>query len=160
MKKTTLFIAILAVAILWSVPSFADTHRNSSRRDDRRDSGRHHDSDGRGDSHADHGKDKGSISIRIHIEPKRKEVRRWIPGRYETRIERVYREGYWVEDRIPARYETRLVIVFDPATGGRWEEHRMIMVEPERIVRRYVPGWFEDRCVKIWIEGYWIVTYL
>ena len=86
-------------------------------------------------------------------------VRVWVSGHYETRIKKVYHAGYWIKEVIPAVYENRIVIVYDPCTGARWQETRAILVYPERIINRFIQGWWEDILYRHWVSGYWKVLY-
>ncbi len=142
MKKLTSLIAFLVLLVMISPAAFAETHSNSR--------------DNRGGSHSDRRDDRGRDD-RGRCEPPRREVRIWIGGYYENRIERVYHEGYWVEERKPAVYERRIVVVCDPCSGRRWEEERVVLIEPERVIRRFIPGWWEERIVRVWVPGRWVI---
>ena len=84
-------------------------------------------------------------------------IRRWIPARYETRIERVLvKPGHyeWRIERVcvePGRYETRYVpavteIVYD--SGGN---AHTVVVRPGRVEKVWVPPKYEMRKVKVWV---------
>ncbi len=133
-----------ALLFLFAVSAFAgaargDVHHNSVRRGGVHRSGAH-----RCDPHRD---TRERIVVRVRV---------WIAGHYECRTERVYHPGYWEEYVEPAVYERRRVVVTDPRTGEWWYEERIVLVRPERRVRRYVPGWWEEVEVRVWVPGRWV----
>ena len=84
-------------------------------------------------------------------------IRRWVPARYETRIERVLiKSGHyeWRLERVcvePGRYETRYVpavtqIVYD--SGGN---AYTVTTSPSRLEKVWVPPKYEMRKVKVWV---------
>jgi len=86
-------------------------------------------------------------------------IRRWIPARYETRIERVLiKSGHyeWRIERVcvePGRYETRYVpavteIVYD--SGGN---AHTVITSPSRVEKVWVPPKYEMRKVKVWVPA-------
>jgi hypothetical protein len=86
-------------------------------------------------------------------------IRRWVPARYETRIERVLvSPGHyeWRFERVcvePGRYETRYVpavteIVYD--SGGN---AHTVTTSPSRVEKVWVPPKYEMRKVKVWVPA-------
>ena len=86
-------------------------------------------------------------------------TRRWIPARYETRIERVLiKPGHyeWQIQRVcvkPGRYETRYVpavteVIYD--SGGN---AHTVTVRPSRVEKVWVPPKYELRKVKVWVPA-------
>ena len=84
-------------------------------------------------------------------------IRRWVPARYETRIERVLvKPGHyeWRTERVcvePGRYEERCLpavteIVYD--SGGN---AHTVTVRPARVEKVWVPPKYELRKVKVWV---------
>ncbi len=70
----------------------------------------------------------------------------WVPGRYETRTERVLvQAGHYDTKVIPARYEWR-------RHHDHWDR---VCVEPERTVKVWHPAEYENRTVKVWVPGYY-----
>ncbi|MFA4985126.1 MAG: hypothetical protein WC712_00950 [Candidatus Brocadiia bacterium] len=143
--KTTVLAAIAFLAVLaYAPPAMAETHQNSGStrvREGDRDRDRDHDRD-RGGRGGDH---RGA----------RVEVKIWVPGHYEISVERVWVSGYYVTEIIPARYERRRVQVYDPESGETWYEERVVLIEPEHVVRRWVEGYWQTREVRNWVPGYW-----
>ena len=86
-------------------------------------------------------------------------IRRWVPARYETRIQRVLvKSGHyeWRIERVcvePGRYETRYVpavteIVYD--SGGN---AHTVITSPSRVEKVWVPPKYEMRKVKVWVPA-------
>lgn len=148
---TAFFLAIVALCST----AWADVHtnrRSSRSRPDKRVVKRGHDKDKR---HV-----RRSSRDRDRRERRRRLVRKYIPGHYETIRKRVWHEGYWETCTIPAVYEKRIVIVTDPRTGESWEETRTVCVRPEKTVETWVEGWWETRYVRVYIPGKWIYVYV
>ena len=84
-------------------------------------------------------------------------IRRWVPARYETRIERVLiKSGHyeWRFQRVcvePGRYETRYVpavteIVYDSDGNAH-----TVITSPSRVEKVWVPAKYEMRKVRVWV---------
>ena len=71
---------------------------------------------------------------------------RWVPGHYETVCRPVYVEG--CEDRVwaPARYGWM---------RDRYGRTFWGCIEPGRFVVTRRPGHYENRDVRVWVEGSW-----
>ena len=105
------------------------------------------------------GSSRGSRGSSHHTPSRRKRTeRRWIAPRFIYEYKYVTHHGYWVEEIIEAVYEDRVVIVTDPSTGESWRETRSVCVSPERVEKRWVPGWVEKVRVRIIIPGKWITV--
>lgn len=77
-----------------------------------------------------------------HCEP----ARLWVPGRYETRCERVWVPGCERREWVPACYGWRV--------GPCGERYRVLVREGYwRTVRE--PGRYETREVSVWVPGHW-----
>jgi hypothetical protein len=82
----------------------------------------------------------------VRCEPHPAPARLWVPGRYETRCERVWVPGCERREWVPPRYEwvvehcgiRRCVLVRE----GYW-----------RVVQE--PGRYETREVRVWVPGRW-----
>jgi hypothetical protein len=61
----------------------------------------------------------------------------WIPGRYETRLERDWVPGYWTTGR-SSRNDR------DDDYDGRGGARKV-----------WVPGHYENVRVEVWVPGYW-----
>ncbi len=141
-----LLTLLVATAVLMATPAsaFAD-RRDTSRRDGDRHSG---------SSARDHHSDRDRHSGRG---PSHREERKYIPGYWEVRTVRVWIPERWVDEVLPAIVETRRVVVYDPQTGRSWEEYRTVVVRPETVVRRCIPGYWDTRTERVWVPGKWIV---
>jgi hypothetical protein len=70
----------------------------------------------------------------------------WVPGRYETRCERVWVEGRSRQVWAPARYEWRW--------DGCGRMYR-VCVSAGRWTTVVDPGHYESRDVRVWVPGHW-----
>jgi hypothetical protein len=78
--------------------------------------------------------------------PARCTVREWVPGHYETRLERVWVPGATRQEWRPARQEWRLDLRGCAV---------LVLVEPGRWITVTEPGRFETRERREWVPGYW-----
>lgn len=74
---------------------------------------------------------------RMHYPPE--EV--WVPGRYESRVERRWVPGHWEVDRDGRGYDD------DDGYRDRYRNHRAWRI--------WVPGHYRDVEVRVWIPGHW-----
>jgi hypothetical protein len=78
--------------------------------------------------------------------------RRWVPGHYETRTERVLvREGH---------FEKRWI---EPVTETRRDYHGRpytVLVRPGRCEKVWVPPQYETRCVRVWVPDRPVETHI
>jgi len=72
----------------------------------------------------------------------------FMPAHYEYREYRVWIAGGWVEEYVPAVYREEWV-------GGR---RVMVLVEPERVWRRYVPGHYETRTERVFVPARYVFS--
>ena len=80
---------------------------------------------------------------RLHYPPE--EV--WVPGHYESRIERQWVPGHWENGRFRHDYDDD-----DEAWSRRGNGHGK-----HRARRIWVPGHYRDVEVRVWIPGHWEV---
>jgi hypothetical protein len=73
---------------------------------------------------------------------------RWIPGYYETRCQQVWVEGYWQNVETPAVYDW----VWDP----HCRRYEWRIVRPATCTKVWVPGRYETREVRVWVEGRYV----
>jgi hypothetical protein len=78
--------------------------------------------------------------------PARCGVREWVPGHYETILERHWRPGATRQEWLPARHEWR---------RDRCGRPVLVLVEPGRWITITEPGRFETRERREWIPGHW-----
>ncbi len=67
----------------------------------------------------------------------------WIPGHYETRVERRWIPGHWEVERFERGYDNDYG---NHSRNGYWKH---------RARRFWVPGHYRDVEVRVWIPGYW-----
>ena len=138
----------------------SNRHGRSSRRYDR---GR-----GRNDSRLSIG---FGLSNRIYSTS----YRRYVPGYYQTRTERVLLEpGHyeWQTHQVqvePARYEIRNIPAVERTVRDEQGDEHTIIVQPahtetvhippryeQRRIKVWVPDRYETRQIQIWVPGYWV----
>ena len=101
--------------------------------------------------------------------------RRWVPGHYETRTEKILVEpGHYERRRRrvqvePGRYNVRHIPAVSRTRRGQRGKKYEVVIQPARTERVWVPSrykkrkvkvWVPDRYeireVKVWIPGHWI----
>ena len=76
-------------------------------------------------------------------------ARLWVPGRHETRCERVWVPGCERKEWVPPCFEWRI--------GSCGERFRVMVREGYwRVVRE--PGRYETREVSVWVPGHWEIS--
>ncbi len=95
----------------------------------------------------------GRLDVRLCV-PRRdpaptcRAVREWVPGHYETVLERHWMPGATRQEWLPARHEWR---------RDRCGRPLLVLVEPGRWITVTEPGRFETRERREWIPGHWRV---
>ena len=87
-------------------------------------------------------------SVRIY---RTRQHREWVPGHYETEIEKAWIPGFYEKVWVPP--VTRRVWVRRRHGRGHWEEE---IVRRGRYRKVWRDGYYEYRNVEVWIEGYWV----
>ena len=101
--------------------------------------------------------------------------RRWVSGRYETRIEQVLVESghyEWRTERVqvsPGHYEMHYTLPVEEITYDSNGNAHKVVVKPggtekvwiparyeERKVKIWVPARYESRRVRVWVPGCWV----
>ena len=104
------------------------------------------------------GTSKGRTRVTISLGGgSRQKARRWIPGRYETRIQQVCVQAGRYERRIervcvePGRYETRYVSAVEEVLYDSSGNPHRVVVHAGRAEKVWVPPRYELREVKVWV---------
>lgn len=171
-QRTVLGIALAAFVAMPAGNALAKD-RDGDRDDARRYAPERRDHDSKPFWRHDDRPERGRVIIQVPPRPVIE--RRWTPGHYETRVDRVLvedghyvdrveqvliRDGYWQERCIPAVTEihrdrhgrTVTVIVAPDRTERVW----VPAVYETRTVRVWCPPQYEDREVRVWVDGCYI----
>ena len=153
---STLGVAFLSMLMLVISALPASAKERDSRKQPQRNS-RSRDRDHQRDRGDHRDRDQGSSRLNIGFRLGSQTNRRWVPGYYEIRRERVLVERGHHEKQTqlvlvePGHYEVRHIPAVHKNLRGQRGKKHTVLVQPARTERIWVPPVYEKRKVKVWV---------